>query len=201
MLSDGTQVSSEDFSDGLDDETYPENDARYILIATPGLIEAGGSFAFEIDAMANRSYPSKAWGGYNVLITTIPTNGNSAGSQYYLDGLGACRAVKTFAEGRSESLQTYLPSEVLDETYEIAGRLHPKFLGSIGQWNVLWLNRFSVDDMLRLARPSGSYILSTYTTNKWTSTQSNALNAYNWNAAADLFSKCSSYVVVPFFAF
>ena len=94
-----------------------------------------------------------------------------------------------------------LPSASLDETYEIAGTVHAQFLGSIGQLAVLWNNRFEIDDMLTMVRPNATYLLSTFTGGKWSSTQNGAITAWNWAAAASNGSKDNYYAVVPFFAF
>jgi hypothetical protein len=201
VLSDGREMTRVEFAAALDAGTVSMEDATHILVATSELIGAAGCFAFNIDAMVTRNFPSGAWGLRGTAITTIPLNGNVATAQYYYDGLGACRAVAQWCDDNGHGRGDVLPSASLDETYEIAGTVHAQFLGSMGQLAVLWNNRFEIDDMLTMVRPNATHLLSTFTSNKWSCTQGGADRAWVWAAAASSSIKSDSYAVVPFFAY
>ena len=190
-----------EFAAALDAGTVSMEDATHILVATSELIGADGCFAFNIDAMVTRNFPSGTWGLRGTVITTIPLNGNVATAQYYYDGLGACKAVAQWCDDNGHGRGDVLPSASLNETHEIAGTVHAQFLGSIGPLAVLWNNRFEIDDMLTMVRPNATYLLSTFTGSKWSCTQADASYAWYWAAAAINNLKNSGYAVVPFFAF
>jgi hypothetical protein len=71
----------------------------------------------------------------------------------------------------------------------------------MGQLAVLWNNRFEIDDMLTMVRPNATHLLSTFTSNKWSCSQTDANVAWYWAAAASDNFKSSLYAVVPFFAY
>ena len=103
----------------------------------------------------------------------------------------------------AESLSLTVPAAIVcwGRTYELAGATLQGFLGGIGQWAELWANVSEVDDILTYTRPNGSYLMSTWTTQKWTSTQYTAAISWYWGAAAANYLKNDSYVVLPFFAY
>jgi hypothetical protein len=120
-------------------------------------------------------------------------------NKYQYDGLTATE--KILAEAESLSLTVPAASACWGRTYELAGNTLQGFLGGLGQWSELWANVSEVDDILTYTRPNGSYLMSTWTTQKWTSTQLNAGYAYHWGTAAVGNSKANSCVVLPFFAY
>ena len=85
---------------------------------------------------------------------------------------------------------------------EVAGKSAHGYIGSVGQWIDLWVNREEIDDILQTICGENVKLFSSYTDRKWTSTQVNA--SYAWGFHADPygnFSKAGSYLVVPFFAY
>ena len=132
-------------------------------------------------------------------MTTNISLPNLGMNKYQYDGLTATE--KILAEAESLSFTVPAASACWARTYELAGNTLQGFLGGLGQWSELWANVSEVDDILTYTRPNGSYLMSTWTTAKWTSTQSNANDANYWGAAATNASKSSSYVVLPFFAY
>jgi hypothetical protein len=200
VMRDGSLMSIEQMAAATEAGTVELTDARYIAIFAEELQNEDSCFAFSIDDMVNRNYVSAQWGLSGTLVTTIPANGNVVGADYYYDGLGACRAIRQWAEDNGKSKQLICDT-VLNEDYTIGGEAHEQFIGSIGQWNVLWNNRTLIDEMLLMVRPDTKYLLSTYTTQKWSSAQYNANGAWVWGTSASNIAKGSGCVVVPFFAY
>jgi hypothetical protein len=136
-----------------------------------------------------------------VQFFDIPLNGNNASQDYYYDGRTASALIQD--EGDRRNINTPAVDEALARTFTLgSGGTLKGFLGSVGQWAILWENRFLVDNILTTTRPSAAYNFSTFHTNKWTSTQSGANSAWYWTTSANYGGlKSGSYVVVPFFAF
>jgi hypothetical protein len=154
--------------------------------------------------LRERTYGANAtWNPDNVLFNSIPVNGNSASQPYYYDGMTASGLIQK--EGDERGLQTPAVDKCLAMTQTIGEGENEQtlkgFLGSVGQWNILWANRVEIDNILTSTRPEGTYLLSTLTTYKWTSTQNSASGAWSWTRVADNNGKTNSYTVVPFFAF
>ena len=170
------------------------NDAKLIKIATETLCEAGGVFYLDIDMVRGRTQGvNQQWMTTNISLPNLGMN------KYQYDGLTATE--KILAEAESLSFTVPAASACWARTYELAGNTLQGFLGGLGQWSELWANVSEVDDILTYTRPNGSYLMSTWTTAKWTSTQLNANFAYCWGSAALNFSKSNSCVVLPFFAY
>lgn len=199
VCTDGVEYTMEDFADAVDAGTRDISEATVILVKTDELITEGGIFGFEIDSMAHRRYGTQQWCTQNTQFNNIPLNGNTPSAQYYYDGLGATRAI--VQEGIDRSLSTPAATLCLSAKITLGSVEHQGFLGSVGQWTILWENRLAVDAILDLVRPETTYRLSNYTANKWTSTQYYANNAWGWTSSANTNNKNSSYYVVPFFAF
>lgn len=201
----GAEYALVDFEAARAQGVVQNSDAKLIAIKTAALIAAGGTFALDIDHLRDRSYGSnQKWCDSNVQFNSIPQNGNSASANYYYDGLTSSRLIQQ--EGDERGLPTAAVDQALGMSRKIAEgtaneRTLPGFLGSVGQWAQLWANVAEVDDILVSVRPSGQYLLSTLTTNKWTSTQHNANGAWTWSSSANANGKYSCSAVVPFFAF
>ena len=205
VASDGAEYNLQEWEAAVEGGTRQNSEAMLIKIATSSLISAGGVFAIDIDMVRERTQGSnRAWASPNVQFNSIPLNGNSTSAAYYYDGLSASRLIQQ--EGDERSIDTLAADQCLAMSRTIAAGTEseltlPGFLGSVGQWNELWKNVTEIDDILLSTRPNGTYLISTWTTSKWTCTQSNANNAYYWGAAANGYGKSSSYVVLPFFAY
>ena len=200
VASDGAEYALNDWETAVAGGTRQNSEAKLIKVATAALIQAGGVFYFDIDDMRNKNYEKKTWESQNILLSSIPQNGNSASSNYYYDGYTA--STKIQEECTERGLQCAATSHCLEQQYTgISGATLKGFLGSIGQWQVMWSARIEIDEILQSVRPNGTYLLSGFTDQKWSSTQYSADFAWNWASAADYTSKSRSYFVVPFFAY
>ena len=205
IASDGSEFTLGEWEAAVEAETRQNSEAMLIKISTGQLAQKGGVFAIDIDMVRGRTQGSnRAWASQNVQFNSIPLNGNSTSAAYYYDGLTASRLVQQ--EGDERSIDTLAVDQCLNMSRTIgAGTDHeltlPGFLGSVGQWNELWENVAEIDDILLSTRPNGTYLMSTWTTSKWTITQRNAGYAWDWGTAAGGNLKSDSCVVLPFFAY
>lgn len=195
---DENEYTLQQFIDAVEGGTTTKESAKLIAIVTDSLVDNNGSFCLKIDDITNQAtLQSKQWCTENIKFNTIPENGDSVSALYYYDGYNASQAIQQ--EATERSLTVPAVTYCLSQTATIGQSTLPGFLGSVGQWNVLWSNRSYVDEILDYVKPNTSR-LSTLTTNKWTSTQNNANGAYNWTNSANNNNKNNSNVVVPFFA-
>lgn len=170
------------------------SEAKLIKIASAQLCEQNGVFGISIDDMRDRNFETRSWGPDNYLISPPGVN------MYTYNGLTCTELLLDTAANDNK----YLPAATLAYSKKITiGNVDLQgFLGSSNQWSILWESKTAIDEILTYTRPEGSYLLSTFTTNKWTSTQSGANNAYYWTDVLNSgTNKTDSYNVVPFFAF
>lgn len=196
--SDANEYTFDEFQAAVQAEEKTKMDAVAIKVSTNDLIDANGVFLIGVEDFTVGTHPSKAWAASNVLFTSIPQNGNSSSAAYYYDGKTA--SVNIQEEGDSRTIDTPAVDEALSRSLTINNVPHPGFLGSTGQWNILWSNRTALDDILDFLRPNTTR-LSQFTQAKWTSTQLNAYNAYRWTGSANDYNKYYSSAVVAFFAY
>lgn len=205
IASDGAEFTLGEWEAAVEAGTRQNSEAMLIKISTGQLAAAGGVFCLDIDMVRGRTQGSnRAWASQNVQFNSVPLNGNSTSAAYYYDGLSASRLIQQ--EGDERSIDTLAADQCLAMSRTIAAGTEseltlPGFLGSVGQWNELWKNVAEIDDILLSTRPNGTYLMSTWTTAKWTCTQSNAYGAYYWGTAATNDGENYSYVVLPFFAY
>ena len=197
---DENEYTLQQFIDAVERGTTTKENAKLIAIVTDSLVDNNGSFCLKIDDITNRTtIQKKQWCTDSVQFDTIPSNGNNISAAYYYDGYNASLAIQTEATNRSLTVPAI--TYCLQQSITVGQTTHPGFLGSVGQWNVLWANRLDVDDILDYIQPN-TMRLSTLTDIKWTSTQSGATCACSWTSSANFgYGKTSSYVVVPFFAY
>lgn len=188
----GNEFTLAQWQERLDAGSSDNSDARMLLVTTVELSRNGANFMLDLDDLANRNYPSMQWCRDNVQFNSIPN------SDSRWDGLGDSRLVQ--AEGDERSLPTPAVDYALGQTRTIAGVEHQGYLGAIRQWYQLWPNATEINSILAVVRPTGNPF-SSYTTNKWSSSQYGADGAWYWAAAASINLKNSSSAVVPFFAY
>ena len=205
IASDGAEFTLGEWEAAVEAGTRQNSEAMLIKVSTGQLAAAGGVFCLDIDMVRGRTQGSnRAWASQNVQFNSVPLNGNSTSAAYYYDGLSASRLIQQ--EGDERSIDTLAADQCLAMSRTIAAGTEseltlPGFLGSVGQWNELWKNVAEIDDILLSTRPNGTYLMSTWTTSKWTCTQGNANAAYCWGTAASNLTKANSCVVLPFFAY
>ncbi len=192
---DGTDYTLEQWEEAVTAGTRENSEALYIHVVTSAFVDRSATFLIKIDHLRDRSYGGTTqWCTTNVQFNTIALNGTGD-----YDGATQTTKVITEATQRGLSVPAFTRCRNLYET--VGGVRADGFLGAYQQWQFLWNNKAEVDDILVYTRPSGQYTFSSLTTNKWTSSQSNASNAYFWASAAGNSGKNGSCVVVPFFAF
>ena len=188
-----------EWEEAIEQGTVQTSDAKLIKVATANLVANSGVFYLEIDSLATRTYQNKSWASQNLQFYDIPLNGNSSTADYYYDGAQASKLIQK--EGNNRAIETPAVDLALSLSTSVGNITLNGFLGSVGQWSQLWVNRVEIDLILASTRPEATYNFSTFTANKWTSTQGSATRAWRWTSAADdNVSKNGSYGVVPFFA-
>ena len=196
----GQEWSLDDWKEAVAEGVRINSDGKLIKVTSGVLVDNGGVFAIDIDMVRERTQgANKQWCPQNVQFNSIPLNGNSASAACYYDGLTASRLVQ--AEGDERGMDTPAADACLAQSRTVGGVTLPGFLGSTGQWVQLWLNVAEIDEILQAVRPQGTYLLSTWTTQKWTITQNYASIAYYWGTTAINGNKSISFVVLPFFAY
>lgn len=196
----GHEWLPDDFYEAVSNGTKQNTDAILIEFITQQLTDNGGIFAVSIDMLSAISYPpNSSWASSNVEFTSIPLNGNKVNQPYYYDGLSASKNIQN--EGDQRGINTLAVDRCLELTLETGENTWQGFLGAVGQWSVLWNNRYAVDDIIMTTRPNYYGILSDRTGYKWTSTQGSEGRAYGWTSAVSTYGdKGISQAVVPFFA-
>lgn len=195
----GNDYTLEQWETAVAAQTKTNSDAVLIEVVTNALIDNQGLFGLDIDMVAYQRFPAnQSWAGSDVEFSSIPLNGNSSNQPYYYDGLTVSKKIQ--AEGDEKGISTNAVDKCLELSITTGNQVHEGFLGSIGQWSILWNNKLAVDDIIASVRPDAISNLSARTDNKWTSTQVSAINAYSWAIAASNRSKLYSFAVVPFFA-
>jgi hypothetical protein len=204
MNSNGDDYTLKEWKEMVENEEVTNKEAKYIKISSANLINNQGVFCVDIDMVRERTQGSNLqWCPSNMQFNNIPLNGNSSSELYYYDGLTASRLIQK--EGDDRPVGTPAVDRCLGMNRVVAEgteREHtmPGFLGSIGQWAVLWANVAEFDDILRYVRPEGTYLMTSWTTQKWSSTQNGVTTAWYWTSVASHYVKNDSYVVLPFFA-
>ena len=100
-------------------------------------------------------------------------------------------------KGRDVPAFTYAKSQSI----EIGGKTIYGYIGSVGQWLTLWANKDGIDDILQELYGDNTQLFSAFTSNKWTSTQANAGNAWYFTSPPGGIFKAYSFLAVPFFAY
>ena len=199
----GIEYTFEQFTTMIENDQKSPNDALYIVVRTETLQESDSCFGINISDMATRSFSSLSWANSNTQFNSIALNGYGVSNEDFYNGLSA--SLKIQDEGDKRNIDTPAVDGCLKFNVILGESSHRGFLGGIGQWQILWENRFIVDDMIKAVRPNAvNNPLSGYTTNKWSSTQYGASDAWYWTTSAynnggnGKVNKCA---VVPFFAF
>jgi len=197
----GRQYNIDEWRDAVTAGTVEAADAKLVKISTEALASHGGVFAIDIDMIAyGTGQPAnQTWAASNVKFNSIPENGNNTSANYYYDGYTASQLIKQ--EGAERSIATPAVTAAMAKSVTVGDETLPGFLGSIAQWSTLWQNRAEIDALIEEVRPDHTNSISARTTQKWTSTQYIANNAWYWTSSASNNNKNNSYAVVPFFAY
>lgn len=175
-----------------------EEDAALVKITTQNLAGHNSSVGFSPSAL-QAGYPSKQWCTQNVLFSNIPENGNDPKHALYYDGYKSSKLIREEAQERGLSVPAF--TYAYDCTVEMAGETLHGYVASVGQMAEMNINRTVVDNVIKALYGDTAKLFSPlFTTQKWTSTQSDATIAWFFSSNADSSTKSSSGVVLPVFA-
>ena len=175
----------------------------FVRIATLETQRYKGDILISIDKIADfyKVSVSKQWCNQNVEFKNIPLNGrdtdNLNWSLYAYNGLLATKTI--IAEGDERGLTTaadYCYSSTItngDVSYQ-------GYLPTVYQWELAWQNIDIVIDAINKKYPDLNVNKTTFSGNKWTSTQYDANYSYSFATAVENHGKFNSYLAIPFYA-
>lgn len=177
----------------------------FVRIATLATQRYKGDILISIDKMADFSKVAvtKQWCNQNVEFKNIPLNGcdnnNSNWPRFAYNGLLATQTI--ISEGDERGLTTAAADYCYSSTITNGDKLYQGYLPTAYQWELTWQNMDIVIDAINKKHPDLNVNKTTFSGNKWTSTQDNVNSSYYFNTAVSYGSgKTSSYLAVPFYA-
>lgn len=177
----------------------------FVRIATLATQRYKGDILISIDKMADFSKVAvnKTWCNQNVEFKNIPLNGrdtnNSNWSRFAYNGLLATQTI--IAEGDERVLTTAAADYCYSSTIANGDKLYQGYLPTAYQWELTWQNMDIVIDAINKKYPDLNVNKTTFSGNKWTSTQINAgFSCYFATAVNGSGYKYSSCLAFPFYA-
>ena len=176
----------------------------FVRIATLATQRYKGDILISIDKMADFSKVavSKQWCDQNVEFKNIPLDGrntnNSNWSRFAYNGLLATQTI--IAEGDERGLTTAAADYCYSSTIANGDKLYQGYLPTAYQWELTWQNMDIVIDAINKKYPDLNVNKTTFSGNKWTSTQSVAYGSYYFSPAVFNGGKSYSYLAFPFYA-
>ena len=176
----------------------------FVRIATLETQRYKGDILISIDKMADFSKVAitKQWCNQNVEFKNIPLNGrdanNSNWSRFAYNGLLATQTI--IAEGDERGLTTAAADYCYSSTITNGDKLYQGYLPTAYQWELTWQNMDIVIDAINKKYPDLNVNKTTFSGNKWTSTQFNASFSYYFYTAVGDYTKYNSYLAFPFYA-
>nr|DAI28529.1 MAG TPA: alpha-2-macroglobulin domain protein [Caudoviricetes sp.] len=177
-------------------------EAVAIKVADATLTLNRGTFMIRIsDMLAPTALPKKSWCTQNLQFDSIALNGNNTKDANYYNGESSSFLVRQEAVERSLSAPAF--DCAYEQIFSIAGHELHGFLMSIGQDYVHIANIGIIKQVLtalygeEVATAYYNFVMKQY---RWTSTQSNATNAWDCSSSAYGNIKSISYYVLPVFA-
>ena len=117
----------------------------------------------------------------------------------YYDGYKSSKLIREEAQERGLSVPAF--TYAYDCTVEMAGETLHGYVASVGQMAEMNINRTVVDNVIKALYGDTAKLFSPlFVVPKWTSTQSNATNAWLYSSVASSNIKSNSYVVLPVYA-
>ena len=191
--------------DGWMQSGRDNSDAVLIHICTDELLENHGDFCVSIDGLRERKYDTDGaayqklrWCEQNVLFESIPTDGAGSTQPYYYDGLTASDLI--IAEGVAKGYSTPAHSKVALEYFNLGVTRLSAFIMSYGQALAMVNNATYIDEILVATRPDGTHLYSTWTEQRWLSTQQSATHAYYVSRTFSNSNKIFTCLAVPAYA-
>lgn len=176
----------------------------FVRIATLATQRYKGDILISIDKMADFSKVAvtKQWCNQNVEFKNIPLDGrdknNSNWSRFAYNGLLATQTI--IAEGDERGLTTAAADYCYSSTIANGDKLYQGYLPTAYQWELTWQNMDIVIDAINKKYPDLNVNKTTFSGNKWTSTQNYASYSYSFTSAVSSNSKGNSYLAIPFYA-
>ena len=176
----------------------------FVRIATLATQRYNGDILISIDKMADFSKVAinKEWCNHNVEFKNIPYNGldtdKSNWSRFAYNGLLATQTI--IAEGDERGLTTAAADYCYSSTITNGDKLYQGYLPTVYQWELTWQNMDIVIDAINKKHPDLNVNKTTFSGNKWTSTQFNAGTSYYFTTAVDYSTKNDSCLAIPFYA-
>ena len=177
-------------------------EAVAIKIADANLTLNRGTFMIRMsDILAPTALPKKSWCTQNLQFNSIALYGNNTKDANYYNGESSSFLVRQEAVERSLSVPAF--DYAYEQIFSIAGHELHGFLMSVGQDYVHIANIGIIKQILTalygedVANAYYNFVMKQY---RWTSTQSNATNAWYYSSSASSNGKSSSYYVLPVFA-
>ena len=176
----------------------------FVRIATLETQRYKGDILISIDKMADFSKVAvtKQWCNQNVEFKNIPLDGrdknNSNWSRFAYNGLLATQTI--IAEGDERGLTTAAADYCYSSTIANGDKLYQGYLPTAYQWELTWQNMDIVIDAINKKYPDLNVNKTTFSGNKWTSTQFSANSSDFFATAVSNGSKNGSFLAIPFYA-
>lgn len=177
------------------------DDAVAIKVADVSLSINKGTFCIRTSDIKNVSkLLSMAWCTQNLQFNSIALNGNNVNDAYYYNGESSSFLIRQEAQERSLSVPTF--DYAYSQIFNLGGEDLHGFIMSVGQEYVHVANIGIIKQVLEtlygetVATDYYNFVMKKY---RWTSTQSNATNAWYYSSSATNYLKSYSYVVLPVF--
>ena len=178
------------------------DDAVAIKVADASLSINKGTFCIRTSDIKNVSkLLSMAWCTQSLQFNSIALNGNNVNDAYYYNGESSSFLIRQEAQERSLSVPAF--DYAYSQIFNLGGEDLHGFIMSVGQEYVHVANIGIIKQVLEtlygetVATDYYNFVMKKY---RWTSTQSNATNAWNYSSSANFNNKSNSYVVLPVFA-
>ena len=173
-------------------------EAVLIKLVTQNLANGNNCFGFSPAAL-QAGYPNKQWCTQNVQFNNIPLNGNNVNDALYYSGLKSSKLVREEAEERGLSVPLF--TYAYEQTVDLADVQLHGFILAIGQMIETNVNKTLVDEVVKMLHGSNAKLFSVlFTELKWTSTQNDAANAWNFRNNPYKNYRSNSYMALPVFA-
>lgn len=175
----------------------------FVCIKTLDTQRYGGDIYISIDLLANfAQIPGKQWANQNVQFKNIPLNGtNNSDTQYYKFAYnGLVATITIIAEGDERGIETPFCDYCHSKTVDCAGETWQGYGPTFEQWKLAWANIDYVVDAVNLKFPELGVSINNYKGNKWTATQVNATDSYDFGTALNNINKYNACLAIPFFA-
>ena len=178
------------------------DDAVAIKVADASLSINHGTFCIRTSDIKNVSkLISTSWCTQNLQFNSIALNGNNVNDANYYNGESSLYLIRQEAQERSLSVPAF--DYAYGQIFTIGGEDLHGFVMSVGQEYVHVANIGIIRQVLETLygeEVATNYYNFVMKKNRWTSTQYNAGNAWNYSSSVNYGNKSYSFVVLSVFA-